>query len=101
MDPLGTNMYLLKRYRPSDSFCTFISESVETENVSRMYDFTAAHHPRWDVILSEGKHEDHVKYISVLLYVCTSVLQLTCFNKLFLHTNMLWGTLIYLSSLYT
>ncbi len=30
MDPLGTNMYLLKRYRPSDSFCTFISESVET-----------------------------------------------------------------------
>ncbi len=28
MDPLGTNMYLLKRYRPSDSFCTFISESV-------------------------------------------------------------------------
>ncbi len=28
MDFLGTNMYLLKRYRPSDSFCTFISESV-------------------------------------------------------------------------
>ncbi len=25
MDPLGTNMNLLKRYRPSDSFCTFIS----------------------------------------------------------------------------
>ncbi len=25
MDP---NMYHLKRYRPSDSFCTFISESV-------------------------------------------------------------------------
>ncbi len=29
MDPLGTNMYLLKRYFPSDSFSTFISESVE------------------------------------------------------------------------
>ncbi len=29
MDPLGTNMHLLKRYRRSDSFCTFISESVE------------------------------------------------------------------------
>ncbi len=28
MDPLGTNTHLLKRYRPSDSFCTFISESV-------------------------------------------------------------------------
>ncbi len=28
MDPLGTNMYLLKRYRPSDSFCTFISERL-------------------------------------------------------------------------
>ncbi len=26
--PLGTNMYLLKRYHPSDSYCTFISESV-------------------------------------------------------------------------
>ncbi len=26
MDPLGTNMHLLKRYRPSDIFCTFISE---------------------------------------------------------------------------
>ncbi len=25
MDPLGTNMNLLKRYHPSDSFCTFIS----------------------------------------------------------------------------
>ncbi len=28
MDSLGTNMYLLERYHPSDSFCTFISESV-------------------------------------------------------------------------
>ncbi len=28
MDPLGTYMYLLKRNLPSDSFCTFISESV-------------------------------------------------------------------------
>jgi len=28
MDPLGTKVYLLKRYRPSDSFCTFFSESV-------------------------------------------------------------------------
>ncbi len=27
MYTLSTNMYLLKRYRPSDSFCTFISES--------------------------------------------------------------------------
>ncbi len=30
MDPLGTNMYLLKRYRPSDSFWTCISESVSS-----------------------------------------------------------------------
>jgi len=29
MHPLGTKVYLLKRYRPSDSFCTFFfSESV-------------------------------------------------------------------------
>jgi len=28
MDPLGTKVYLLKRYRPSYSFCTFFSESV-------------------------------------------------------------------------
>jgi len=28
MQPLGTKVYLLKRYRPSDSFCTFLSESV-------------------------------------------------------------------------
>ncbi len=28
MDLLGTNLYLLKWYCPSDSFCTFISESV-------------------------------------------------------------------------
>jgi len=26
--PLGTKVYLLKRYSPSDSFCTFFSESV-------------------------------------------------------------------------
>jgi len=25
---LGTKVYLLKRYSPSDSFCTFFSESV-------------------------------------------------------------------------
>ncbi len=36
MDPLGTNMYLLKRYRPSDSFCTFISESVE-KNITKTH----------------------------------------------------------------
>jgi len=29
MQPLGTKVYLLKRYSPSDSFCTFFSESVE------------------------------------------------------------------------
>jgi len=29
MQPLGTKVYLfLKRYSPSDSFCTFLSESV-------------------------------------------------------------------------
>ncbi len=28
MDPLGKNTYFLKRYDPSDSFGTFISESV-------------------------------------------------------------------------
>jgi len=28
MQPLGTKVYLLKRYTPSDSFCTFFSESV-------------------------------------------------------------------------
>jgi len=27
---LGTKVYHLKRYRPSDSFCTFFSESVQT-----------------------------------------------------------------------
>jgi len=27
MYPLGTKVYLLKRYCPSDSFCTFFSES--------------------------------------------------------------------------
>jgi len=25
MQPLGTKVYLLKRYSPSDSFCTFFS----------------------------------------------------------------------------
>jgi len=30
MHPLGTKVYLLKRYRPSDSFCTFFSESVDS-----------------------------------------------------------------------
>jgi len=29
MHPLGTKVYLMKRYRPSDSFRTFFSESVE------------------------------------------------------------------------
>jgi len=28
MQPLGTKVYLLKRYSPSDSFCTFFSESL-------------------------------------------------------------------------
>jgi len=28
MHPLDTKVYLLKRYRPSDSFCSFFSESV-------------------------------------------------------------------------
>jgi len=28
MQPLGTKVYLFKRYSPSDSFCTFFSESV-------------------------------------------------------------------------
>jgi len=28
MQPLDTKVYLLKRYGPSDSFCTFFSESV-------------------------------------------------------------------------
>jgi len=31
MQPLGTKVYLLKRYSPSDSFCTFFSESVWTK----------------------------------------------------------------------
>jgi len=31
MQPLGTKVYLLKRYSPSDSFCTFFSESVSTK----------------------------------------------------------------------
>jgi len=29
MQPLGTKVYLLKRYSPSDRFCTFLSESVQ------------------------------------------------------------------------
>jgi len=28
MQPSGTKVYLLKSYSPSDSFCTFFSESV-------------------------------------------------------------------------
>jgi len=28
MQPLGTKVYLLKGFSPSDSFCTFFSESV-------------------------------------------------------------------------
>jgi len=28
MQPLGTKVYFLKRYSPSDSFCTFFSESA-------------------------------------------------------------------------
>jgi len=31
MQPLGTKVYLLKRYSPSDSFCTFFYESVQEE----------------------------------------------------------------------
>jgi len=30
MQPLGTKVYLLKRYSPSDSFCTFFSDSART-----------------------------------------------------------------------
>jgi len=30
MQPLGTKVYLLKRYNRSDSFCTFFSERPET-----------------------------------------------------------------------
>jgi len=33
MHPLGTKVYLLKRDRPSDSFCTFFSEGVGTAKV--------------------------------------------------------------------
>jgi len=32
IQPLGTKVYLLKRYSPSDSFCTFFSESVTAQN---------------------------------------------------------------------
>ncbi len=45
MDPLGTNMYLLKRYRPSDSFCTFISESVKYTQMSM--EATITIHSNW------------------------------------------------------
>jgi len=37
MQPLGTKVYLLKRYSPSDSFCTFFSES------DACYFYTALH----------------------------------------------------------
>jgi len=32
MHPLGTKVYLLKRYSPSDSFWTFFSESETSTN---------------------------------------------------------------------
>ncbi len=54
MDPLGTNMYLLKRYHPSDSFCTFISESVpcthDNSNIHHNSDLSA------ETILSSVQH---------------------------------------------
>jgi len=34
MHPLGTKVYHLKMYRPSDSFCTFFSESEAKTNRS-------------------------------------------------------------------
>ncbi len=40
MDPLDTNMYFLKRYRPSDSFCTFISETVAVNHQQLLFIFT-------------------------------------------------------------
>jgi len=41
MHPLGTEVYPLKRYSPSDSFCTFFSESVKksVKFCSRISDF--------------------------------------------------------------
>jgi len=38
--PLGTKVYLLKRYSPSDSFCTFFSESVEIEKHMVTFSYT-------------------------------------------------------------
>ncbi len=45
--PLGTKVYFLKRYIPSDSFCTFFPESVGVclfrEGAAKILDsFTAA-----------------------------------------------------------
>jgi len=36
MQPLGTKGYILKGYSPSDSFCTFFSESVHSDSPIRM-----------------------------------------------------------------
>ncbi len=40
MDPLGTNVYLLKRYHPSDSSCTFFSESVHISAEKNLCSFS-------------------------------------------------------------
>jgi len=37
MQPLGTKVYLLKRYSPSDSFCTFFSESVTKSHFPNLF----------------------------------------------------------------
>jgi len=34
MQPLGTKVYLLKRYSPSDSFCTFFLRVHEHKNIT-------------------------------------------------------------------
>jgi len=40
MHPLGTKVYLLKRYSPRDSFCTFFSESVEELELLKQQHYT-------------------------------------------------------------
>jgi len=45
MQPLGTKEYLLKRYSPSDSFCTFFSESVPMRSHYYLSWFSR---PHWD-----------------------------------------------------
>ncbi len=60
MDLLGTNLYLLKWYCPSDSFCTFISESVR---------------------LNQWRHMDYFYNVFIVGLECVSCIVVSAYSE--------------------